>query len=98
MVETAAALFRIAEIARADRRLVGLNVGSEDFALSAGILPEAEGLMLPKQLCIFAARAAGILPLGFVGTVANYRDLDGFRATIRPSRLGHPSEPDRDPQ
>jgi citrate lyase subunit beta / citryl-CoA lyase len=86
MVETAAALFRIAEIARADRRLVGLNVGAEDFALSAGILPEAEALMLPKQLCVFAARAAGILPLGFLGTVAEFDDLDGFRATIRRSR------------
>jgi citrate lyase subunit beta / citryl-CoA lyase len=86
MVETAAALFRIAEIARADRRLVGLNVGAEDFALSAGILPEAEALLLPKQLCVFAARAAGILPLGFIGTVAEFDDLDGFRATIRRSR------------
>jgi citrate lyase subunit beta / citryl-CoA lyase len=86
MVETAAALFRIAEIARADRRLVGLNVGAEDFALSAGILPEAEALLLPKQLCVFAARAAGILPLGFIGTVAEFDDLEGFRATIRRSR------------
>ena len=100
MVETAAALFRIAEIARADPRLVGLNLGAEDFALSAGMLPEAEGLLMPKQVCVFAARAAGILPLGFIGTVAEFRDLDGFRATIRRSRrLGfagasviHPSQ------
>jgi citrate lyase subunit beta/citryl-CoA lyase len=62
MVETAAALFRIAEIARAHPRLVGLNVGAEDFALSAGMLPEAEALFMPKQLCVFAARAAGIMP------------------------------------
>jgi citrate lyase subunit beta / citryl-CoA lyase len=64
------------------------------------MLPEAEGLFLPKQLCVFAARAAGILPLGFVGTVADFRDLDAFRETIRRSRrlgfLGasviHPSQ------
>ncbi len=100
MVETAAALFRIAEIARAHPRLVGLNVGAEDFALSAGILPEAEGLFMPKQLCVFAARAAGIMPLGFIGTVAEFHDLDAFRATIwRSRRLGfvgasviHPSQ------
>jgi citrate lyase subunit beta / citryl-CoA lyase len=99
-VESAAALFRIAEIARGDPRLVAINVGAEDFALSAGMLPEAEGLFLPKQLCVFAARAAGILPLGFVGTVADFRDLDAFRETIRRSRrlgfLGasviHPSQ------
>jgi citrate lyase subunit beta/citryl-CoA lyase len=100
MVETAAAFFRIAEIARADPRLCGLNLGAEDFALSAGILPEAEGLFMPKQMAVFAARAAGIMPSGFIGTVAEYHDLDGFRQTIRRSRrLGfvgasviHPSQ------
>src|SRR5580704_12126295 len=55
MVETAAAFFRSAEIARAHPRLVGLNLGAEDFALSAGMLPEAEGLFMPKQMCVFAA-------------------------------------------
>ncbi len=49
---------------------------------------------------IIAARAAGIVPLGFIGTVADFRDLDAFRATIRRARrLGfagasciHPSQ------
>src|SRR5205823_6450258 len=100
MVETAAAFFRIAEIARAHRRLCALNLGAEDFSLSAGILPEAEGLFMPKQMAVFAAGAAGIMPLGFIGTVAEFHDLDGLRATIRRSRrLGfigasviHPSQ------
>jgi citrate lyase subunit beta / citryl-CoA lyase len=35
---------------------------------------------------IIAARAAGILPLGFLGTVADFRDLEAFRTTIRRSR------------
>ena len=100
MVETASAFFRIAEIAKASSRLIGLNVGAEDFVVSAGMLPEAEGLFMPKQMCVFAARAAGIMPLGFVGTVAEFHDLDGFRETVRRSRrLGfvgasviHPSQ------
>jgi citrate lyase subunit beta / citryl-CoA lyase len=100
MVETASAFFRIAEIAKAHPRLVGLNLGAEDFALSAGMLPEAEGLFMPKQMAILAARAAGIMPLGFIGTVADFSDLDAFRETIRRSRrlgfLGasviHPSQ------
>ena len=100
MVETAAAFFRIAEIARAHPRLCALTLGAEDFALSAGILPEAEGLFMPKQMAVFAARAAGIMPLGFIGTVAEFHDLQGFRQTIRRSRrLGfigasviHPSQ------
>src|SRR5205085_11462339 len=94
------AFFRIHEIAKASPRLVALNLGAEDFALSAGMLPEAEGLFMPKQTCVFAARAAGIMPMGFVGTVAEFHDLDGFRETVRRSRrIGfvgatviHPSE------
>jgi citrate lyase subunit beta/citryl-CoA lyase len=86
MVETAAAFFRIAEIARAHPRLCALNLGAEDFATSAGIAPDAEALSMPKQVAVFAARAAGIMPLGFIGTVAEFHDLDGFRSTIRRSR------------
>ena len=100
MVETASAFFRVQEIAAASPRIVGMNLGAEDFALSVGMLPEAEGLFFPKQTLIIAARAAGVLPLGFIGTVADYKDLDAFRATIRRSRkLGfagasviHPSQ------
>jgi len=86
MVETASAFFRMAEIARAHPRLVAMTLGAEDFALSVGMVPEAEGLLFPKQQMIIAARAAGILPMGFLGTVADFRDLDAFRATLRRSR------------
>jgi len=86
MVETAAAFFHLAEIARAHPRLCALTLGAEDFATSAGILPEAEALSMPKQMAVFAARAAGIMPLGFIGSIAEFHDLDGFRQTIRRSR------------
>ena len=73
--------------------------------LSAGMLPTAEGLFMPKQTAIFAARAAGIMPMGFIGTVAEFSDLDGVPrdgAPLAPARLfrrlGDPSEPGRDPQ
>jgi len=86
MIETAGAFFEMAEIARAHPRIVAMTLGAEDFALSVGMLPEAEALFFPKQQMIIAARAAGILPLGFLGTVADFKDLDAFRATIRRSR------------
>src|SRR3954471_5070413 len=100
MIETPAAWFKMPEIARADRRIVALTLGGEDFALTMGMLPTAEALFMPKQQLAIAARAAGILPLGFIGTVADYKDLDAFRETIRRSRrLGfrgasviHPSQ------
>jgi len=100
MIESAAAFFRVHEIAAAHARVVGLNLGAEDFALSVGMVPEAEGLFYPKQQIVIAARAAGVMPLGFIGTVADYKDLEAFRATARRSRrLGfmgasviHPSQ------
>jgi citrate lyase subunit beta / citryl-CoA lyase len=86
MIETASGFFRTEAIARSHERIVALTVGAEDLALSIGMLPEAEGLFYPKQHAIIAARAAGILPLGFLGTVAEFRDLDAFRRTIQRSR------------
>ncbi len=89
MLETPGSIFRAEAIACAHPRLVGITVGSEDLALAVGMVPEAEGLLFPKQQAIFAASAAGILPLGFLGTVADFNDLDQFRATIdRSRRLG----------
>ena len=86
MIETADAWFRMPDIAKADCRIAALTLGGEDFALSVGMLPTAEGLFMPKQQLAVAARAAGVLPLGFIGTVADYKDLDAFRETVRRSR------------
>ncbi|MGE5097975.1 MAG: HpcH/HpaI aldolase/citrate lyase family protein [Betaproteobacteria bacterium] len=86
MIETVTAFFRMRDIAAAHPRVVALTLGSEDFALAVGMVPEAEGLFYPKQQVVLAARAAGVLPLGFIGTVADYKDLEAFRATARRSR------------
>lgn len=86
MIETAKGFFRAEEIAHSDSRVIALTLGAEDFALSLGMEPEAEGLFYPKQHMIIAARAAGILPLGFVGTVADFTNLSGFRTMLQRSR------------
>jgi citrate lyase subunit beta/citryl-CoA lyase len=100
MIETPAAWFRMADVATAHSRIVAMTLGGEDFAVAMGMLPTAEGLFMPKQQLAIAARAAGVMPLGFIGTVADYQDLDAFRETVRFSRrlgfLGasviHPSQ------
>jgi len=86
LVENATGFFRIDQIAKAHPRLVGLSLGAEDFAADVGMLSEPEGLFYPKQHTIFAARAAGILPMGFIGSIADFRDQDAFRAIVRRSR------------
>jgi citrate lyase subunit beta / citryl-CoA lyase len=86
LIETADAYFRAQAIARATPRLVALALGAEDFALSIGGEPIGEVLEAPKQTVIIAARAAGILPLGFMGTVADFKDPEAFRQIVRRSR------------
>jgi len=86
VVESPAAYFRAQEIARADSRIVAMSLGSEDFALEAGMTPDAETLYVPKQTVQYAARAAGIMPLGFFGTVADYADTEGVTEAVRRSR------------
>lgn len=86
LVENAAGFFRIEHIAKSHPRVVGLSLGSEDFAADVGMQPEPEGLFYPKQQAIFAARAAGIMPMGFIGSIADFRDQDAFRVIVRRSR------------
>jgi citrate lyase subunit beta/citryl-CoA lyase len=86
MVETTEAFFRLDTIAKAHPRVVAMSLGSEDFATSMGTEPTGEVLLFPKQQAIIAARAAGIIPLGMIGTVADYNDVDGMRETIKKSR------------
>jgi citrate lyase subunit beta/citryl-CoA lyase len=86
MIETPAAFFRMPEIAAAVDRTVALDIGGEDFALENGMEPTEETLLMPKQQMIFAARAAGILPLGYIASVASFGDIESFRRMVRRSR------------
>src|SRR3954447_24823426 len=86
LVESTKGFFRLEEIAKCHPRIVSLSLGSEDFAADAGMQSEPEGLFYPKQHMLFAARAAGIMPMGFVGSIADFRDQEAFRAIVRRSR------------
>ena len=86
MVETPAAFFEMPAIARSSPRLVAMNIGGEDFALAAGMEPTEETLLMPKQQMIFAARSAGLMPLGFIASVAGFGDWEAFRRMVRRSR------------
>jgi len=57
-----------------------------DFALETGMEPSEATLLMPKQQMIFAARAAGIMPLGFIDSLASFADLDAFARMVQRSR------------
>lgn len=86
LVESALGLLNVEAIARADPRILALELGGEDFALSTGMVPDAETLAVPKQMVLYAARAAGLIPLGILGSIADYADVDAYRVTAERSR------------
>jgi citrate lyase subunit beta/citryl-CoA lyase len=86
VIETADAFFRMREIASAHPRIVALSLGSEDFTLSTHSQPDPDVLLYPKQQAAIAAWAAGVLPLGVIGSVANYQDEEGYRKAIAMAR------------
>ena len=76
MLETPNALLSAKKIACSINRNIGLILGGEDFATSAGLYPSAETLSYPKIQMALAAKAAGLMPLGILDTVADFSDAN----------------------
>jgi citrate lyase subunit beta/citryl-CoA lyase len=88
-IETPGALFALQAIATAHPRIAAMTLGPEDYSASIGGVPEADTLFTPNYAVLCAARAAGILPLGFVGSIGAYSDIEAFTDTVqRARRLG----------
>jgi len=86
MIETAAAYMQAYDIARADGRIFALVLGGEDIALDIGAVPDEDTLSMPKQQMAITARAAGLVPFGILGTIADYNDLSVVREVAERSR------------
>jgi citrate lyase subunit beta/citryl-CoA lyase len=85
-IETAPAFFKMDEIAAADPRVTSFGLGGEDFSFAIGVEPSPETMLYPKQRAVIAARAAGVTPIGLVGSGADFTNLDVFREVVRKSR------------
>lgn len=89
MIEDAEGLHNMADIAAAHPRMLGIIVGAEDLAVSMRMAVSEDSLYLPNVMAVAAARRAGIMPIGFVGSVADFADAEAFRRTLqRARRLG----------
>ena len=84
VIESPRALERIVTIADSPR-LIGLSLGSEDFALALGRPPAPMSLGLAAQTIAYAAAARGIMGIGMATGIANFTDLDAFAAEARRS-------------
>jgi len=92
LVEDAEGLANLDAIAHAHPRLCAMTIGPEDLALSLGGQPDEDSMLVPNMLCLAACRRAGIVPIGFVGSMADYADSDRFALRLqRAARLGFES-------
>ena len=92
MVEDAEGLANMNEIAAAHTRVVGQIVGAEDLAVSMRMGVEDDSLYVPNVMNVTACRRAGVMPVGFIGSVADFKDQDAFRVRIvRARKLGFES-------
>ena len=85
MIETPKALLAADRIAMATGRNVALILGGEDFATAAQLTPSAETLTPPKLQVALAARAAGLMPIGILDTVADFSNPQAMYHTAQRS-------------
>lgn len=82
VIESPRALEQVTAIASGPR-LIGISLGSEDFALSLGRSPTPQSLGLAAQAVAYAAAARGLMGIGMATGIANYTDLDAFADEAR---------------
>jgi citrate lyase subunit beta/citryl-CoA lyase len=89
--ETAQAMFNLGSYTPAHPRLVALTWGAEDLAAALGATSNKEEdgswtspYLLARNLCLFAASSAGVLPLDTLYT--DFRDPEGLERDCRRAR------------
>jgi citrate lyase subunit beta/citryl-CoA lyase len=85
-IETPGALPRLPAIAAAHPRVAAMTLGPEDYCAALGAVPGPEVLMGPNLAVLQAARAAGVLPLGLVGSIGDFSDLAAYGALVTQAR------------
>ena len=85
LIESPAALFLLEQIA-AGPRVIGLALGSEDFSLALDVKPGPDSLTLPCQWIALAAAAHRLMAFGLPASLADFHDLDSYRASAQRAR------------
>ena len=90
LIETPRGYSNVREIAHSSKRLSAIALGQEDFSAEMGMVePEGMSLLSYYQTVQVAAREAGILPIGYPGSIAEFTDLELFKSNaLIARRLG----------
>ena len=91
LIETPGALLKARDIARASPRVESMGLGNEDYRMELGVEASPDGMEIffPLAFVVTVCKAAGISPRGILGSIAGFRDLEGFeQAVTRARQLG----------
>lgn len=81
LIESAKGYMRMNEIAMSSERIDSLTIGNEDFLRDLGMVESEDtyhALLIPRMQLVLTARAHQKMPLGLIGSLANYGDSDAF--------------------
>ncbi len=89
-IESARGYINMREIAEASERGIGLALGAEDFTREIGMeLVQGDELLFARTQMLIVAAAYHMQPKGLLGTMSNYKDLDGmYRMAVRSYQFG----------
>jgi citrate lyase subunit beta/citryl-CoA lyase len=91
LIESPRGLLKAQEIAAASPRIESMSIGMEDYCLELGVEPSPDGLEIfyPVSWVVTVCKAAGIRPMGLLGSIAGFRDLQAFeQAAVRARQVG----------
>lgn len=91
VIESPRGLLGLQQIALASSRTESLSVGPEDYCLELGVEPSSDGIeiLYPLSMVITISKAFGLRPFGLLGSIAGFKDLEGFtKAAERACQLG----------
>jgi citrate lyase subunit beta / citryl-CoA lyase len=87
-IESPLGLLNMVEIARSTARIESMSIGVDDYCAAMGVslTPDASVLFGPMSQLVITAKAFGIIPIGVVGSVAEFRDLKIFEEAAQKAR------------
>ncbi len=87
-IESPLGLLNMVEIARSTARIESMSIGVDDYCAAMGVslTPDASVLFGPMSQLVITAKAFGIIPIGVMGSVAEFRDLKIFEEAAQKAR------------
>ena len=65
-----------------------MYIGPEDYCLELGVEPSPDGMEIfyPLSYIVIVCKPVGVRPMGLVGSIAGFRDLEAFERSVTRAR------------